>query len=115
MAEKASKKDMQEQYKAREMVGGVYAVKNTAKNKLLVDAAVDLRGSKSRFDFAAKTGSCVYPKLQKDWNEQGGDQFVFEILEEITKGDTQSPADFKADVELMKQMWIEKLAGEDFY
>ena len=103
------------QYKEREIIGGVYVIRNLSKNKLLLDAAQDINGSRNRFEFSVKTGSCVYMKLQNDWNEQKGEQFVFEILEELKKGETQSPAEFKADIELLKQIWLEKLSGENFY
>ena len=113
--DKKSRKELQAQYKEREIVGGVYAVRNTLKNKLLIEADTDIQGSKNRFEFAIKTGSCVNPKLQNDWTEQKGSQFAFEILEELKKGETQSAAEFKSDVELMKQIWIEKLSGEVLY
>ena len=113
--DKKTKKEMQTQYKEREIIGGVYSVRNTLKNKLLVEADTDIYGSKNRFEFAMKTGSCVFPKLQNDWTEQEGGRFVFEILEELKKGETQSPAEFKADVAVLKQIWLEKLAGESLY
>lgn len=90
-------------------------IRNTMNNKVFVDATVDLQGGRNRFAFAQKTGSCVYVKLQKDWDEQGGAQFVFEAIEELTKGETQTQAEFKADIELLKEMWREKLANEEFY
>ena len=106
---------MQAQYKERAIIGGVYAVRNTLKNKLLIEADTDISGSKNRFEFAVKTGSCVFPKLQNDWTEQESGQFVFEILEELKKGETQSPAEFKADIEVLKQIWLEKMTDEDLY
>ena len=110
-----TKKEMQEQYKEREIIGGVYAIRNTQNNKLLVDAATDIQGSRNRFEFAVKTGSCIHPKLQSDWTEQNGKYFSFEILDELRKGDTQSQKEFKADVELMKELRLEKLSGENLY
>jgi hypothetical protein len=110
-----TKKELQAQYKEREIIGGVYIIRNTMKNRLLLDAAVDIHGSKSRYEFAIKTGSCVHPKLQNDWLEQKGGQFEFEILDELKKGETQTNTEFKADIELMKEMWLEKLSGEDLY
>ena len=109
------RKELQSQYKEREIVGGVYLVRNKLSNKLLLDAAADIQASKNRFEFSQKTGSCVYVKLQKDWLELGSSQFAFEVLEELKKSDTQTLAEFKADVELLKEMWREKLSGEDFY
>jgi len=113
--DKPTKKEMQAQYKEREVIGGVYAIKNTVNNKMLIDVAADISGAKNRFDFSMNTGSCVHPKLQNDWKEQSGKQFIFEVLEELKRGDTQSPAEFKADIEVLKQMWLEKLSGEVLY
>ena len=109
------KKELQSQYAERESIGGVYLIRNTLKNKLYIDAATDLYGSKNRFEFARKTGSCVYMKLQRDWAEQHGDQFAFEVLEELRKGETQTQAEFKEDIELLKELWCEKLSEEDLY
>ena len=109
------KKELQSQYAEREVVGGVYLIRNTPGNKLLLETATDLGVCKNRFVFARKTGSCVYPKLQKDWAEQGGDQFVFEVLEELKKGETQTQTEFKADIDFLKEIWREKLSGESFY
>ena len=113
--DKPTKKEMQIQYKERKVIGGAYAIKNTAKNTMLIDASSDVAGAENRFNFSVSTGSCVHPQLQNDWKEQNGKQFVFEVLEELEKGAAQSPAEFKADIEVLKQMWLEKLSGENLY
>lgn len=110
-----AKKEMQQQYKEREVTGGVYVVRNTRSGKLLIEATRDLRGSRNRFEFAQKAGSCVYVKLQKDWADFGGGAFVFETLEELTKGETQTDAAFNSDLGVLKELWLEKLANECFY
>jgi hypothetical protein len=110
-----TKKEIIAQYKKREIIGGVYAIKNTLNNKLLLGAVTDLQGTVNRFEFSKKTGSCVDLKLQNDWNTQGGERFVFEILEELKKGETQTEAEFKADIDALKEMWLENLAGRDLY
>ncbi|MDR1246208.1 MAG: GIY-YIG nuclease family protein [Clostridiales Family XIII bacterium] len=115
MKDAKTKKELQEQYKERKIIGGVYAIKNIRKDKLLLDASADLRGSNNRFDFAKKTGSCVNVKLQSDWNKQGSDDFAFEVMEELEKGETQTDAEFKADIDVLKEMWLEKLSGRDLY
>ena len=110
-----SKKGLQAQYKEREIVGGIYAIRNTLTNKILLEATVDMHGSKSRFDFSQKTGSCVHMKLQNDWNKQGGGQFAFEVLEELKKGGAQSSKEFSADVDFLLDLWREKLSDRDLY
>ena len=115
MKDNKTKKEMIAQYKEREIIGGVYAIKNTLNDKLLLGAVTDLQGTKNRFEFSQKTNSCVYMKLQKDWKEQGNGQFVFELLEELKKGKNQTESEFKADIELLKEIWSEKLSNEDLY
>ena len=110
-----TKKEHQTDYKERRLTGGVYKIENTRNNRLLLDAATDLRSSRNLFEFAKSTGSCVPMQLQADWKAQGGDGFVYEVLEELTQGETQTAAEFKADVALLKEIWIEKLAGRSFY
>lgn len=110
-----SRKDLISQYKEREMTGGVYQIKNTTSGRLYLDATTDIASIRNRFEFSVKTGSCVYMKLQKDWAEHGAGSFTFETLEELKKTDTQTSASFKADVELLKSMWLEKMSGKDLY
>jgi hypothetical protein len=111
----AARKELLENYKGRKKLGGIYIIKNTQNNKLLLDASTDLQGSKNRFEFAQKTGSCIDLKLQKDWDKQSGVGFVFEVLDELEKGEAQTDAEFSADIKLLKEIWLEKLAGETLY
>ena len=113
--ESGRRKELQKQYVERDKTGGVYLIRNTLNNKLYIEAAVDLQSNKNRFEFAQKTGSCIYLKLQKDWESQGPSDFVFEVLEELTKNESQSPEAFKADVLLLAELWRDKLANESFY
>lgn len=110
-----SKKELQAQYKEREVVGGVYIIRNTLNNKILLKAEANLQGSKNRFEFSQKTGSCVDMKLQNDWNKDGGEHFVFEVLEELKKGETQTSKEFKADIDVLKEIWLDKLSDRDLY
>jgi len=110
-----TKKELQAQYKEREVIGGVYAIKNMLNNKLLLAVTTDLQGSKNRFAFSLKTGSCVDMKLQGDWRNHGSEQFVFEVLEELKKGNAQTAEEFKADIDTLKEIWLDKLSGRDFY
>ena len=110
-----TKKELQEQYRERKVTGGVYVIVNTQENKMLLDVTTDFQGSKNRFDFSKKTGSCVYLKLQSDWTKYGGDAFAYEVLEELDKGENQSMEEFKADIDLLKEMWLEKLTDKNLY
>jgi hypothetical protein len=107
-----TKKELADSYKARKIVGGVYVIRNTVGDKSLVECAVDLQGSKNRFEFSKSTGSCVEPRIQNDWNKLGAKGFSFEVLEEIAKDENRTNEEFKADILLLKEIWIEKLLKE---
>ena len=110
------KKEILAQYKEREIIGCVFIIKNTLNNKLLLEASTDLQSVRNRFEFAHKTGSCINPKLQKDWSEHGSGAFVLEILEELKKGSSQTDAGFRADVDFLKETWFDKLSkSEELY
>jgi hypothetical protein len=115
LSDKKTKKELIAQYKGREIIGGVYVIRNTLNNNLLLRAAKDWQGSKNRFEFSLKTGSCVDMKLQNDWNKQGGEQFVFEVLEEFKKTETQTEKENKADVEVLREKKKKKMSDRDLY
>ncbi len=106
-----NKKELISQYKNRKQTGGVFAIKNTALNKWYVDCAPDLAAVKNRFEFMPDS----YMKIAVDYKAQKGNGFVFEVLETIQKGDTQTPREFRDDLALLKSIWLEKLTGQELY
>jgi hypothetical protein len=109
----AARKELKQLYEQRKIVGGVYLIKNTQGEKALLEATTDLRGSKNRFSFSQKTGSCVDMRIQDDWKKYGADAFVFEVLEEHEKGDSQTMEEFQSDISVLKDLWAEKLSTPD--
>ncbi|MDD2534577.1 MAG: GIY-YIG nuclease family protein [Eubacteriales bacterium] len=115
MNDQFSRKEINEQYKQRQIIGGVFLYRNTENGKILIDASVDLRGSINRFAFAQSTGSCVNFKLQKDWIEMGAKAFLFEVLEELEKSEDQTDKAFKEDIKALKELWQEKISHDACY
>jgi len=113
--DKSAKKELLAQYREREIVGCVYLVRNTLNNRLLLDYSTDVTSIRNRYEFAQKTGSCVAVKLNNDWMEHGSGAFSFEVLEELKKSETQTDAQYKADLEFLREAWREKLSNEVFY
>jgi hypothetical protein len=109
------KKELIAKYKERKIIGGVYAIKNGVTGRSLLLSAQDLQGSKNRFEFAQKTGSCVHPKLKDDWEAYGGKAFSFEIFEELEKMETQTPDEFKEDIKVLAEIWLEKFDSVELY
>ncbi|SKC72104.1 GIY-YIG nuclease family protein [Maledivibacter halophilus] len=113
--EKKDRKEKIVAYKERKIVGGVFIIKNIINGKMLILTSTDLYGCKNRFEFSQKTGSCVYMKLQSDWKKLGGEAFTFEILEKLEKKDTQTPKEFKEDIKVLEEIWLEKLGSHKLY
>lgn len=103
------------EYKQRKMVGGIYIIKNTRNGKALLEMTLDMAGSRNRFVFAQKNNNTHSLKLQKDWDAMGAESFCFEALEELEKGENQSVEDFRADIKILRDMWLEKLASTPMY
>lgn len=109
------KKKIITSYKERVIIGGIYAVKNIKTGKMLLEGTQDLAGSRNRFEFSKRTGSAVSFTIQKDWKAYGADCFIFEVLEELKKGDTQTPQEFAEDIKTLKELWKEKFTCEQLY
>lgn len=87
---------------------GVFQVRNLTNEKVFVGSTMNLPGIFNRYEFALKSGGHPNKSLQKDWNELGADNFVFEVLEEMVP--RENPGyDYKEDLEVLEDLWLEKL------
>lgn len=115
MSTKISKEALRA-YKDRRKPAGVFQVKNIANGKVLLGSSLNLEGPLNGHRFMLTTGSHRNAALQKEWNEFGPQNFVFEILEEVKFTDDPN---FRLDDELtlLEQIWVEKLQpfGEKGY
>lgn len=110
-----NKKEMIAAYKAMPVTGGVYSITCKATGKIFIDGVLDIQGSLNRFNFSVKTGGCVHMKLQQDWIKYTSEGFEFKIIEELEIKEGQSKKEFLEDIKLLKEMWLEKLEGNELY
>ncbi len=103
-----SRKDIHREYKERVKPSGVYQIKNIANGKVLLGSSLNLEGPLNRHKFMLKIGSHPNKSLQKDWDELGPEQFVFEILEEVKVIDSPN-FNLKDELTLLEEIWLEKL------
>jgi hypothetical protein len=103
-----AKRKMRAAYRERTVVGGVYAITNTVTGKRLVECTQSISGIRNRFEFSQATGAAVSLRLQKDWDTDGPGSFTFEVLEELEKGEAQTPQEFANDLKVLREMWLEK-------
>ncbi len=102
------RKELVRAYKETHRPMGVYQIRNTVNNKVLIGATMNLPGIFNRHKFGLKIGSHTNKTLQAEWNEFGSESFAFEILDELTpKADANY--DYKPDLALLEELWLEKL------
>jgi hypothetical protein len=102
------KKELKREYLQNHTPMGIYQIRNTANAKILVGAALNLRGALNGSKVQLKAGNYSNKSLQSEWNEFGSDNFTFEILDELAA--TESPGhDYRADLAFLEEFWLEKL------
>lgn len=111
-----SKKELQEEYKQKKFNMGVFQIRNTVNNKILVEGSVNLDAIWNRHRSSLRFGGHMLEELQKDWNQYGEDNFKFEVLAELDPEDT-SIKDYPKEIKKLTYMFIEELQpfGEKGY
>jgi len=107
--DKQSKKELKEQYRNREEIGGVYCIRCIAADRLWVKATTNLDSAKNRFAFNVSMNSSPETGMLESWKKYGASSFSFEVLEEIKKKETQTSKEFSDDVDTLLEIWQEKL------
>ncbi|GAB1469296.1 GIY-YIG nuclease family protein [Chloroflexota bacterium] len=103
-----TRKELNREYMQRVKPAGVYQVKNIASGKILLASSLNLEGPLNRHKFMLKIGSHPNKALQKDWNELGAENFIFEILEEVKIVDDPN-FNLSDELTLLEMIWLEKL------
>lgn len=101
------KKELAQQYKEMKKEAGVYQIRNTENQKVLVIATPELKTMNGK-RFQLQMGSYRNDKLQEEWNKYGEEAFVFEVLE-VLKEKEDGFFDKKEELKKLEAKWIEKL------
>ena len=107
-----TKKDIKREYKERKARAGIFQIKNTVNGKVLIGSRLNIDGILNRYKFQLSAGSHPNKELQKDFNELDPDKFTFEILDIIEEKDEPS-FNLKEELELLEQIWLEKLEAHE--
>jgi group I intron endonuclease len=103
-----SRKEINREYLERVKPAGVYQVKNIVSGKIFLGSSLNLEGPLNRHKFMLKIGSHPNKTLQKDWDELGPENFIFEILEEVKVKDDPN-FNLKDELTLLEQIWLEEI------
>lgn len=103
-----NRKELIRKYKETPRIAGVYRVVNSASGKALVGASVDAPSMLNRHRAQLRMGGHPKLELQKDWDAEGPDAFVFEMLDTLEPNDDPD-YDPKEDLQTLEDLWVEKL------
>jgi len=103
-----TRKEIHREYKERVKPSGVFQIKNIANGKVLLGSSLNLEGLLNRNRFMLRSNGHLNKELQKDWNELGPDQFIFEILETVQIRDDPH-FNLKDELTLLEEIWLENL------
>lgn len=104
--EKNKRKELLEEYKQIKTYMGVFQITNKLNEKIYVDSYPNLKNKWLTLQMQLNMGRFANAQLQRDWQEQGGELFTFEVLEEKNVGDVK---DIRWELKQMKKKWLEKL------
>lgn len=104
-----NKKEIRKEYKQTLQPMGVYQIKNLINGKIFIGSSKNLPGKINSQRFQLNLGSHMNAELQKDYAELGEANFLFEVLDYLEPKDDKD-YDYTEDLEVLKEMWIEKLS-----
>lgn len=102
------KNRLKEEYRNKEVVGGVYCIRCSGNQRTWIKSTQDLESMRNRFEFALVTKTALEPSMCNEWTKYGAALFSFEVLEEIKKGKDQSDKEFLDDVAALYELWLER-------
>lgn len=103
-----TRKELKNAYKNRLAVGGVFCIRCSGSGRVWIKSTKDMQGQINKFRFAVANNACPEPGMRDDWIRYGIDSFSFHIMEELEKKETQTDAEFAADIATLHELWIEK-------
>ena len=111
-----SKKELKSAYKNIRFPMGVFQIRNQVNGKIFVGSSMNLEKIFNRHRFELEMGSHRNTSLQKDWNEFGAENFIYEILGEV-KYEEEKAVNYDQEVKIMEEMFLEELQpfGEKGY
>ena len=103
-----NRKDKIKEYKRSIQPMGVYQIRNKVNGKIFLGSSKDLKGILNRIKFQLKNNLHRNSDMQNDFNEIGGINFSFEILDYLEPSDNMD-GNYTIELQILEDMWMEKI------
>lgn len=101
------RKELKNQFKELKTEAGIYQIRNTINQKILLVATPNLKTINGR-KIELNTGGYRNKLLQEDWLKYGNEAFIFEVLEVLEQPE-EGFFDMKDELKKLEKKWLEKL------
>jgi hypothetical protein len=102
------KKGLKKQYKQSLRPMGIFQIKNLINGKIFIGNSENLSGKLNSIKFQLEMGSYVNKELQKDFNQFGEKNFLFEAIDFLEPKEDPN-YNYTDDLKILEEMWLEKL------
>ncbi len=106
------KKELKNKYKQTLPPMGIYQIKNLVNGKIFLGRSLNLHGKANSFKFQLRNGLHMNSELQKDYNQFGDKNFIFEVVDTLEPKEDLA-YDYSEDLKVFEDMWMEKLQPYD--
>lgn len=103
-----NKKELKKQYKQTLRPMGIFQIKNLVNNRIFIGSSSNIEGKLNSIKFQLEMGSYVNKELQRDFNQFGENNFLFETMD-VLEPKQDTGYDYAEDLKTLEDMWIEKL------
>ena len=107
-----TRKELKDEYKQMKPRMGIFAIRHIASGRIYIARATNLDLIWNAEKFKLDSGGHPNHALQKDWNDFGAEQFVFEILHELKPSDDPAQ-DVRSELKALEELTIEDLQPFD--
>lgn len=108
MAHIERKKELKLMYKELDVQAGIYQIKNTINNKVLLGSTRNLK-TLNGVKFSLEQGSYANKELQEEWKQYGPGAFTFDVIEVLKKEEDMGYFNEKKELEMLLEKWLEQL------
>ena len=108
------RKEIIKNYKMTKQPMGIFQIRNDVNGKVYITKSMNLNASFNRYKMELQYGGGIETEqVLKDVKKYGIENFSFSILDELKHKENDENVNYKEELDLLEEMWLEKLQPYD--